>query len=230
MDRITGRNDDMLIIRGVNIFPRQIEELIVSEPGLSAHYRIDVTRDGTMDSLTVTCEALHTTSRIHGACARNSRARMKSTYGLTADIAIVLPGTLRAVGRQGKTRVRSSQGEAVKLEADHGGEGIAPARAAAWARRDAESVDEVHRRQPLDRTLDRAGPARPRRIGARERLQPERACGRCRELVRACAVERDRRSRPFDGWRVALALASGAFGISPARVFGLGIKVSVERR
>ena len=44
MDRITGRSDDMLIIRGVNIFPRQIEELIISEPGLTAHYRIDVRR------------------------------------------------------------------------------------------------------------------------------------------------------------------------------------------
>ncbi len=46
-----GRSDDMLIIRGVNIFPRQIEELIVSEPSLTAHYRIDVRRDGTMDML-----------------------------------------------------------------------------------------------------------------------------------------------------------------------------------
>src|SRR6202000_504674 len=57
MDRITGRSDDMLIIRGVNIFPRQIEELIVSEPGLTAHYSIDVRRRGTMDMLLVTCEA-----------------------------------------------------------------------------------------------------------------------------------------------------------------------------
>src|ERR1700744_406112 len=58
MDRITGRSDDMLIIRGVNIFPRQIEELIVSEPGLSPHYQIDVRRDGTMDRITITCEAV----------------------------------------------------------------------------------------------------------------------------------------------------------------------------
>ncbi|HEY5046430.1 MAG TPA: AMP-binding protein, partial [Rhizomicrobium sp.] len=51
MDPVIGRSDDMLIIRGVNIFPRQIEELIVSEPGLSAHYRIDVRRAGARDAL-----------------------------------------------------------------------------------------------------------------------------------------------------------------------------------
>src|SRR5207237_8257628 len=88
MDRITGRSDDMLIIRGVNIFPRQIEELIVSEPGLSAHYRIDVTRDGAMDVLSITCEAATDDAALHGqACARVSH-RLKSKYGLSAKIAI----------------------------------------------------------------------------------------------------------------------------------------------
>jgi phenylacetate-CoA ligase len=90
MDRITGRSDDMLIIRGVNIFPRQIEELIVSEPGLSPHYRIDVRREGTMDTLTVTCEALG-----GGIGARETLSlRMKSRYGLTAEIVIVGAGSL----------------------------------------------------------------------------------------------------------------------------------------
>ena len=92
MDRITGRSDDMLIVRGVNIFPRQIEELIVSEPGLSAHYRIDLTRDGAMDVLSVTCEAAS------GCDVTKTREalslRMKSKYGLSARIAIAEPGSL----------------------------------------------------------------------------------------------------------------------------------------
>jgi phenylacetate-CoA ligase len=94
MDRITGRSDDMLIIRGVNIFPRQIEELIVSEAGLSPHYRIDVTRDGAMDLLTVTCEAADHHEAAHGKARETLAIRMKSRYGLSADIVIVLPGTL----------------------------------------------------------------------------------------------------------------------------------------
>jgi phenylacetate-CoA ligase len=102
MDRITGRNDDMLIIRGVNIFPRQIEELIVSEPGLSPHYRIDVTRDSAKDSLAVTCEALAHDESLHTSAREALAGRMKSRYGLNADIVIVLPGTL--VRSEGKAK------------------------------------------------------------------------------------------------------------------------------
>jgi phenylacetate-CoA ligase len=87
MDRITGRSDDMLIIRGVNIFPRQIEELIVSEPGLTPHYRIDVAREGSMDVLTITCEGAHDARESLGA-------RMKSRYGLSARIVIAEAGAL----------------------------------------------------------------------------------------------------------------------------------------
>jgi phenylacetate-CoA ligase len=94
MDRITGRSDDMLIIRGVNIFPRQIEELIVSESGLSPHYRIDIARDGAIDHLTVTCEAASHDEVAHSLARETLAIRMKSRYGLNADIAIVFPGTL----------------------------------------------------------------------------------------------------------------------------------------
>jgi phenylacetate-CoA ligase len=94
MDRIMGRSDDMLIIRGVNIFPRQIEELIVSEPGLTAHYRIDVRRDGAMDMLLVTCEAASNDAASHGAARAQLSTRMKSKYGLTAEITIVDAGSL----------------------------------------------------------------------------------------------------------------------------------------
>jgi len=92
MDRITGRSDDMLIIRGVNIFPRQIEELIISEPGLSPHYRIDVHREGVKESLIVTCEA---GAHCDAAKARETLSlRMKSRYGLTAEIMIAEASSL----------------------------------------------------------------------------------------------------------------------------------------
>ena len=84
----------MLIVRGVNIFPRQIEELIVSEPGLSPHYRIDVTREGAMDSLTVTCEAASGDPALHSKAGETLALRMKSRYGLSAGIVISAQGSL----------------------------------------------------------------------------------------------------------------------------------------
>ncbi len=56
MERITGRSDDMLIIRGVNLFPSQIEELILKRPGLSPHYVLEVSKDGPLDHLAVIVE------------------------------------------------------------------------------------------------------------------------------------------------------------------------------
>ena len=56
MEKITGRSDDMMIIRGVNVFPTQIEELILRRPELSPHYQCVLTRDGPMDNLRVTVE------------------------------------------------------------------------------------------------------------------------------------------------------------------------------
>jgi phenylacetate-CoA ligase len=95
MDRIKGRNDDMLIIRGVNIFPRQIEELILAEPGLSANYRIDVHRDGPREELVVTAEAAPGTGAEAQTAARaNLSHHMKSHYGLTARIVLAEIGTL----------------------------------------------------------------------------------------------------------------------------------------
>ncbi len=88
MDRILGRTDDMLIIRGVNIFPRQIEELILSDPSMHPHYRIDIRRDGALDELVVTVEAEDT------ACGERLHHRMKSHYGLSARIVVEKPGAL----------------------------------------------------------------------------------------------------------------------------------------
>ena len=57
MEKITGRTDDMIILRGVNLFPTQIEEIVLRTPGLSPHFALELTTRGRMDHLTVQIEA-----------------------------------------------------------------------------------------------------------------------------------------------------------------------------
>lgn len=93
MDSVLGRSDDMLIIRGVNIFPKQIEELIVSEPSLSAHYRVDIWRTGALDRIEITVEAPTEDEAGLRACA-NLAQRMKAHYGINADVKGIAAGSL----------------------------------------------------------------------------------------------------------------------------------------
>jgi len=81
MERITGRSDDMLIIRGVNVFPSQIEELILKTAGLSPHYVLELTKDGPLDHLTVVVEGSEA-----GAAAL--KHHIKSYVGISADVKI----------------------------------------------------------------------------------------------------------------------------------------------
>jgi phenylacetate-CoA ligase len=79
MERISGRSDDMLIIRGVNVFPSQIEELILKQPGLSPHYVLEISKDGPLDHLTVVVEG---DARAAPALAHS----IKSYVGISADV------------------------------------------------------------------------------------------------------------------------------------------------
>jgi phenylacetate-CoA ligase len=81
MEKITGRSDDMLIIRGVNVFPSQIEELILKTPELSPHYVLEVSKDGPLDHLTVIVEGQQ-------AGAATLKHHIKSTIGISADVRI----------------------------------------------------------------------------------------------------------------------------------------------
>jgi phenylacetate-CoA ligase len=81
VEKITGRSDDMLIIRGVNVFPSQIEELILKQPGLAPHYVLELTKDGPLDHMTVIVEG------DAGACAGLQHA-IKSYVGISADVKI----------------------------------------------------------------------------------------------------------------------------------------------
>jgi phenylacetate-CoA ligase len=90
--KITGRSDDMLIIRGVNVFPSQIEELILKQPKLSPHYVLEVTRDGHLDSLRVNVEMKPESVRQRaGKGIRGARpaAPIKSYIGISARIEVV---------------------------------------------------------------------------------------------------------------------------------------------
>ncbi len=81
MERITGRSDDMLIIRGVNLFPSQIEELILKQPGLSPHYALEISKEGPLDHLTVLVEG-------NDAGAAGLQHSIKAYIGITVDVRI----------------------------------------------------------------------------------------------------------------------------------------------
>ncbi|WP_211109803.1 phenylacetate--CoA ligase PaaK [Azospirillum oleiclasticum] len=106
MDKITGRSDDMLIIRGVNVFPTQVEEIICKAENLSPHYELVLTRQAHLDCLTVRVERAPGTGRMDmGAEASQLQHRIKSFIGITADIEIVEPGGIeRSIGKAKRVR------------------------------------------------------------------------------------------------------------------------------
>ena len=102
MEKITGRSDDMLIIRGVNLFPTQIEELILADPRLAPHYVLEVRRARRLDELKVVVEAKAAAadSAARAAAGQELARHIKSRIGVTAEIAVVEPGQVeRSLGK-----------------------------------------------------------------------------------------------------------------------------------
>jgi phenylacetate-CoA ligase len=102
MDKITGRSDDMLIIRGVNLFPSQIEELICNMPQLAPHYLLVLDKEGHLDSLTVRVELNPQAPGGIGAGAKESAAHtlqhhIKSLIGISAYVEVADPFTIERV-------------------------------------------------------------------------------------------------------------------------------------
>ncbi len=94
MGKITGRSDDMLIIRGVNVFPTQIEEILLKNPNLCAQYQIQITREGHLDELDVFVELQpelsgHVEVAQREAIGRDVAHHIKSLIGITAKIYVV---------------------------------------------------------------------------------------------------------------------------------------------
>jgi phenylacetate-CoA ligase len=101
MEKITGRSDDMMIIRGVNVFPSQIEEIILKDVRLSPHFQIELTRSERLDAMTVVVEARPETGDAEWiACNADMAGRVKGLIGISVDVRTVKPGSIeRSLGK-----------------------------------------------------------------------------------------------------------------------------------
>ena len=99
MERVSGRSDDMLIIRGVNVFPSQIESVLMDIEGLEPHYQLIVEREGSMDTLEVQVEVSEQVFsdevRVLQGLERRISKDIKDLLGVTAKIKLVEPKTLK---------------------------------------------------------------------------------------------------------------------------------------
>jgi phenylacetate-CoA ligase len=103
MEKITGRSDDMMIVRGVNVFPSQIEELILQRPLLAPHYVCELDKEGPLDTLTVRVE-LKAGEHGDGSAAAGARAALehsiKTMIGVTCRVRVEPPGAIeRSMGK-----------------------------------------------------------------------------------------------------------------------------------
>jgi len=106
MEKITGRTDDMIILRGVNVFPTQIEEQILVIESLAPHFQIELKRSGRMDSMIVHVEAAKDMASVDARAdsARRLAAKIKSVVGVSALVDVTEPGA-----------VERSQGKAIRV-------------------------------------------------------------------------------------------------------------------
>jgi len=103
--RITGRNDDMLIIRGVNLYPSQVEAALLGVPELAPHYQLVVERRGAMDHLTVEVEIAPASAAAHPLVAQAVKHHIKSMIGVTAEVIVKNPGDIpRSMGKAVRVR------------------------------------------------------------------------------------------------------------------------------
>ena len=94
MERISGRSDDMMIIRGVNVFPSQVEAAILDIEGLSPHFMLTVSQDGNMKSLAIEVEPDPSSATDPSALADRLQAHVKETIGVRAAVSVVAPNQL----------------------------------------------------------------------------------------------------------------------------------------
>jgi phenylacetate-CoA ligase len=115
MTRITGRTDDMLIIRGINVFPSQIEDVLMRVAGVAPHYRIIVSREGHRDALEVEVELAPEmfSDTIRGLESLEARIveELRATLSLTAKVRLVEPHTVERSMGKAKRVIDKRQGE-----------------------------------------------------------------------------------------------------------------------
>ncbi|WP_433602763.1 phenylacetate--CoA ligase PaaK [Nocardia sp. CA-135953] len=101
IQKITGRSDDMIVLRGVNLFPTQIEEIILTVPALAPQFQCVLDRPSRLDTLTVRVETrAHTLSDQRAAAAKELRRQIKNRIGVTVEVELLDPSSLeRSVGK-----------------------------------------------------------------------------------------------------------------------------------
>jgi phenylacetate-CoA ligase len=106
MEKVTGRSDDMIILRGVNVFPTQIEEALMATPGLAPHFQIELSKPDRMDQMRVLCECADATvgGLAREAAAQQLAAQIKETVGISVQIDV---GDVNSITR--------SEGKAVRI-------------------------------------------------------------------------------------------------------------------
>ncbi|MEU5311513.1 phenylacetate--CoA ligase PaaK [Streptomyces sp. NPDC021562] len=106
IEKITGRCDDMIILRGVNVFPSQVEEIVLRTPGVAPHFQIQIGRRGRMDHMTVRVEARPDAAPADRAAATRIIAQgIKDGVGVSVEVAVVDPETLeRSLGKLRRVR------------------------------------------------------------------------------------------------------------------------------
>ena len=106
MEKVTGRSDDMIILRGVNVFPTQIEEQLMTIAGLAPHFQIELSRPDRMDHMTILTEAMagHASDEDKDAASRALVQKIKQSVGVTVAVSVADPGG-----------VARSQGKAVRI-------------------------------------------------------------------------------------------------------------------
>ena len=101
MEKITGRSDDMMIVRGVNVFPTQIEELILKDERLAPHFVIELRREDRLDTMTVKVESRPgADDATRAACNKDLAHQIKALIGVTATVDTTPPGAIeRSLGK-----------------------------------------------------------------------------------------------------------------------------------
>ena len=115
MERVSGRTDDMLIVRGVNVFPSQIEQVLTGIPGVAPHYQVVLEREGQMDTVEVHVEVgpdvafdeIKSLERLQ----EGVRAEIQSVLAISVDVKLVEPKS-----------IQRSQGKAVRVIDNRDGE------------------------------------------------------------------------------------------------------------
>jgi phenylacetate-CoA ligase len=100
MEKVAGRSDDMMIVRGVNVFPSQIEEIILKDERLAPHFVIELRRAERLDEIIVVVESRLDAESVYAECDRDLAHHIKATVGVTAAVRTVKPGTVeRSLGK-----------------------------------------------------------------------------------------------------------------------------------